>query len=238
MYLTEKIQLCNFCLVVTKETFLYAYVFSRCMSQLILEERRMDKVQDRLPGFIKLTEPINGSPYVSSDQIYWQVYNEGGLNRGFELSESGHKRNRRGELDTLRMELKDQHGTREYDVLFLGTYPTYSGPDHVLGPDIQIIVGKEGVDCFVANSAFENKHHPTVDKLREYRDNVLSQTTTGRILTTTYYSGVGEIGAKVLDALPSLKPLVRSGLEKLVAKIVEPALQSRKEVNESYHHDK
>jgi len=94
--------------------------------------------------------------------------------------------------------------------------------DSFLNPE-----GTTLTNCFVATSAFENQDHPTVNRLRQYRDDVLSQSQVGRMLVHTYYGGLGEAGASVLDSVPSLKPAVRVGLDFLVEKVVEPKLKAR-----------
>ena len=82
--------------------------------------------------------------------------------------------------------------------------------------------------CFVATSAYEgNQNHPTVVKLRQYRDDILSNSSAGHKFIEFYYGGFGEKAAKVLDAVPSLKPIVRNSLDLLVEKIVNPALGRR-----------
>ncbi len=83
------------------------------------------------------------------------------------------------------------------------------------------------MDCFVATSAFEGQAHPAVESLRTYRDQVLSETTSGKVFISAYYNGLGQAGARLLDSVPSLKPLVRGILEVLVDTIVDPVLQAR-----------
>ena len=89
-------------------------------------------------------------------------------------------------------------------------------------------------ECFVATSAFENQDHPTVDRLRDFRDEVLAESRLGRAFTAAYYGGLGSAAARALDSTPSLKPMVRTGLEKLVAHVVEPALQAKQTMDKPY----
>ena len=88
--------------------------------------------------------------------------------------------------------------------------------------------------CFVATSAFEGQEHPAVDKLRQYRDEVLTNTPIGRAAVAAYYGGLGEVGARVLDSVPMFKPLVRKGLEKLVTEFVEPVLRQAEKIERPY----
>ena len=88
--------------------------------------------------------------------------------------------------------------------------------------------------CFVANSAFENKDHPAVDSLRRYKDEVLSKSPVGRAFVSAYYGGLGQSGARVLDSFPALKPAVRTGIEKLVAHVIEPSLQAKQDMDRPY----
>ncbi len=82
--------------------------------------------------------------------------------------------------------------------------------------------------CFIATSAYEgNQNHPTVVKLRQYRDDILSNSSAGQKFIEFYYGGFGQNAAKVLDAVTSLKPFVRNSLDLLVEKIVNPALERR-----------
>jgi hypothetical protein len=62
--------------------------------------------------------------------------------------------------------------------------------------------------CFVASSAFESELDPTVDALRRHRDEVLIHTPLGGAFVAIY-NRVGPILARVLDAVPVMKPTVR-----------------------------
>ena len=88
--------------------------------------------------------------------------------------------------------------------------------------------------CFVATSAFENQDHPAVNSLRQYRDEVLSGNPIGRAFVSAYYGGLGQAGARVLDSVPTLKPVVRTGIEKLIARVIEPSLQARQNRDRPY----
>ena len=81
--------------------------------------------------------------------------------------------------------------------------------------------------CFIATSAFEGTDHPTVQALRDYRDEVLAYHPAGRMFTKIYYGGLGQAGAHALDAVPILKPAVRAGLEAFARNFIEPSLERR-----------
>lgn len=70
--------------------------------------------------------------------------------------------------------------------------------------------GKEirTIYCFVATSAFNDIHHPIVEELRCYRDEVLAKTITGRKFIYYYYKHGWRL-ANILDRLSFLKPGVR-----------------------------
>jgi hypothetical protein len=74
--------------------------------------------------------------------------------------------------------------------------------------------------CFVATSAFDDFDHPTVDKLRLWRDASLKKYKAGQWFITWYYKN-GESIAFWLDKRPNLKPYIRNILSTFVA-IVRP----------------
>jgi hypothetical protein len=76
------------------------------------------------------------------------------------------------------------------------------------GSGTREIESKSGAGCFVATSAFEGAEHPTVIRLRLYRDNVLIRSDKGKKFIDWYYKS-GPKMAKVLDMVPLSKPLVR-----------------------------
>lgn len=70
--------------------------------------------------------------------------------------------------------------------------------------------GKESfvMHCFVATSAFNDIEHPVVEALRNYRDEILMNSKTGRAFIGFYYTH-GESWGNWLDKKPSLKPVLR-----------------------------
>ena len=85
-------------------------------------------------------------------------------------------------------------------------------------------------NCFVATSAFENQNHPSVEALRRFRDTVMAESLVGRLFTKVYYGGgLGCIGAKALDAVPSMKPAVRGTIDWMVDNYVNPVLEKRED---------
>jgi hypothetical protein len=74
-------------------------------------------------------------------------------------------------------------------------------------------------ECFVATAVYGDINAPQVQILREFRDEVLQNSSAGRAFTNFYYSGVGKkIANFVSEDLPSTIPLIRKGLDFLVQK--------------------
>jgi len=74
-------------------------------------------------------------------------------------------------------------------------------------------------DCFVATAVYRDKNAPQIQILRQFRDNVLKQTSWGRTFVDFYYGGAGKKTAYfVREHLPSTLPLIRKGLDYLVNK--------------------
>jgi hypothetical protein len=69
--------------------------------------------------------------------------------------------------------------------------------------------------CFVATAAFENQDHPTVEQLRKIRDLRLAKTRVGRGFIHFYYVH-GQLLAKAVNQIPSIKPVIRLILTALV----------------------
>ena len=63
--------------------------------------------------------------------------------------------------------------------------------------------------CFVATAAFNDEDHPTVEALRNWRDNTLAHSKLGRKFISKYYL-IGPKLADRLDKNPIFKPVVRS----------------------------
>jgi len=72
--------------------------------------------------------------------------------------------------------------------------------------------------CFVASAVYKDAFAPEVEMLREFRKNILSQTSPGRLFIKFYYSGTGKKTADfVKDQLPTLGvPVIKKGLDALV----------------------
>ena len=74
-------------------------------------------------------------------------------------------------------------------------------------------------DCFVATVVYGNIYAPEVNKLRQFRDERLMQSSTGRTFVDIYYSGVGKAIAKFIKVhTPTMLPLIRAGLDLIVKK--------------------
>ncbi len=72
--------------------------------------------------------------------------------------------------------------------------------------------------CFVASAVYKDAFAPEVEMLREFRENILSQTSPGKLFIKFYYSGAGKKTADfVKDQLPTLGvPVIKKGLDALV----------------------
>lgn len=68
--------------------------------------------------------------------------------------------------------------------------------------------------CFIANSAFETRTHPTVILLCQFRDNILRQTPLGRHFIAWYYRH-SPLWAVFLDQHPRLKSPMRFVLQRV-----------------------
>lgn len=84
------------------------------------------------------------------------------------------------------------------------------------GSGDRVIESKSGAGCFVATSAFDGADHPTVVKLRRYRDDYLIHSSLGRWFINWYYKS-GPKMAEILDKVSFAKPLVRAMLNLVVA---------------------
>lgn len=68
--------------------------------------------------------------------------------------------------------------------------------------------------CFIATAAFGSEEHPTVIKLRHFRDSSLEKHELGRLLINTYYKVSPPI-ARYLEEKPALRPIVQKILNHL-----------------------
>jgi hypothetical protein len=72
-------------------------------------------------------------------------------------------------------------------------------------------------DCFIATAIYGDRYVPQIETLRQYRDNVLMKSVSGRAFVRLYYSGAGREAADFIkENMPSTIPLIRKGLDLLV----------------------
>jgi hypothetical protein len=84
--------------------------------------------------------------------------------------------------------------------------------------------------CFIATAVYGDKDAPEVETLRQYRDNVLMQSTPGRAIVDFYYSGAGKKAADFIkENMPGAIPTIRKGLDLLV----ENYSRQKREVNDN-----
>ncbi|MFH0870693.1 MAG: CFI-box-CTERM domain-containing protein [archaeon] len=84
-------------------------------------------------------------------------------------------------------------------------------------PEHPFPLSDEFFDCFVATAVYGNINAPQVEVLRQFRDNVLANSSFGRAFINFYYSGSGEKTAKFIEKhLPSTIPILRKSLDVLV----------------------
>ncbi|MBT4761486.1 MAG: hypothetical protein HOO06_07310 [Bdellovibrionaceae bacterium] len=69
--------------------------------------------------------------------------------------------------------------------------------------------------CFVATSAFDSYLAPEVIFLREFRDQKLLPTFTGRVIIRVYYA-ISPVIASFMNANKSIKPIVRMILQQII----------------------
>jgi len=169
----------------------------------------------RYDGTTDPDDPYWSQPDHVRESVWWAAYHAGPGEPGI------HPENRHTKLPKLSGYGEwqtDAHGNR---VRSVGNSNTMERED---GTRYDGFFNPVGRDCFVATSAYEgNEDHPTVQKLRDFRDRVLVEHTLGRAFIGLYYSGFGEKAAHMLDQVPMFKPVVRTGLEALVA-VVNPVL--------------
>lgn len=75
-------------------------------------------------------------------------------------------------------------------------------------------------DCFIATAVYGSKHHPDVETLRLFRDQVLLRYTVGKYFVSVYYK-VGPHLANLVSLCLPLKQFIRNKLEKLAQWIRE-----------------
>ena len=81
-------------------------------------------------------------------------------------------------------------------------------------------IGRSGrQSCFVATACFSDSEALEVRALRVWRDTTLKGSRIGRCTVRIYYGGMGQVGAKLLNTFPFLKPRVRQLLNKLIKHI-------------------
>lgn len=85
--------------------------------------------------------------------------------------------------------------------------------------DGESYIGPVGEGCFVATSCFNDSSAPEVYALRIWRDTILKNSKIGQCVVRIYYGGVGQVGARILNTFPFLKPKVRQLLRILIGHI-------------------
>jgi len=76
-------------------------------------------------------------------------------------------------------------------------------------------------NCFIASAVYGDSDAPEVDVLRDFRDNVLVDSTLGRTLANFYYSGFGErVANYIREEIPCAIPWIRKGLDYLVERYI------------------
>ncbi len=80
------------------------------------------------------------------------------------------------------------------------------------------IESKSGANCFVATAAFGRADHPTVQALREWRDDVLIKSHLGRLFINIYWY-VGPKLALLVEGNPILKSKCQKILNWIVSKL-------------------
>ena len=72
-------------------------------------------------------------------------------------------------------------------------------------------------ECFVATAVYGDRNAPQVNVLRDFRDNVLAKSATGKAFVDFYYSGAGKKAASfVKKRLSSAIPVIKKSLDVLV----------------------
>lgn len=82
--------------------------------------------------------------------------------------------------------------------------------------DEEDTAGAQGFQCFVATCVYGDGHHPDVEFLRLYRDEVLQTGAMGRLFVCFYYK-YGPWAAALIKPFPAVKTLIRSCLARWVA---------------------
>lgn len=85
--------------------------------------------------------------------------------------------------------------------------------------NFQIVRRGGNAECFIATACFNDGSAPEVCTLRIWRDTVLKNSRIGRCAVLIYYGGTGQIGAKILNIFPFLKPTVRRLLKTLIKNV-------------------
>ncbi|MFH1592365.1 MAG: CFI-box-CTERM domain-containing protein [Candidatus Woesearchaeota archaeon] len=72
-------------------------------------------------------------------------------------------------------------------------------------------------DCFIATAVYGDVNAPEVQALRQFRNNVLSESRLGRMVINLYYGGLGRrIADTVKQRMPSAIPVIKRGLDYLI----------------------
>jgi len=106
----------------------------------------------------------------------------------------------------------------EQDKLDEGLIKFYDFDDYISFDKLEKVVNIDD-GCFVASTVYGRKDAPEVQVLRGYRDDVLMNTAAGRAFVDFYYSGAGKKAAALIEErIPSVIPVIRSGLNVIVNK--------------------
>ena len=108
----------------------------------------------------------------------------------------------------------DASNIEEQDKLEEGLIRFNNGSYHSIDSVEEVTEG-----CFIATAVYGDINAPEVRALRGFRDDVLRQSFTGRLLVELYYSGFGKKAGNLLkERFPSAIPLVRKGLDYIAKK--------------------
>lgn len=82
----------------------------------------------------------------------------------------------------------------------------------------KVVTNTPDVPCFVATVVFEDAYHPSVCRLRRFRDEFLRARLWGRAFIAIYYQ-CGPTLARLVASRPALKQLIRTWLVRIIARL-------------------